>query len=213
VTIEISAAVQAAAFFPSRRRPASVAAAAPNRRSIGGAGTSWPPELELVPPELEEDELDDDELLLDDEELLHRDGRLRLDFAPLAARVLYHAPCHARLDAATATPTENLLRLVPELTIQAADRGCSGMAGTFGIAHEHYRTSLRIGRGLMAAMRSADVEAGVTECSACRLQMEQGTSKPTVHPIKVLAKAYGLLPGSGGLDSLLTARSGRLTTT
>jgi hypothetical protein len=44
--------------------------------------------------------------------------------------------------------------------------------------------------------------------------MEQGTSRPTVHPIKLLAKSYGLLPGSGpaGLDTLLTTPSGRLTT-
>jgi hypothetical protein len=44
--------------------------------------------------------------------------------------------------------------------------------------------------------------------------MEQGTTTPTVHPIKLLAKAYGLLPGPApdGLDSLLTATSGRLTT-
>jgi len=44
--------------------------------------------------------------------------------------------------------------------------------------------------------------------------MEQGTTKPTVHPIKLLAKAYGLLDGPGPhkLDGLLTATSGRLTT-
>lgn len=60
-----------------RRRPTSVAAAAPNRISIGGAGTSWPPEvLEVEPPEveldvelevLEEVELEPDEELLVDE--------------------------------------------------------------------------------------------------------------------------------------------------
>jgi Fe-S oxidoreductase len=88
------------------------------------------------------------------------------------------------------------------------------MAGTFGLAREHYRASLRTGLGLATAMRSGAIEAGATECSACRLQMEQGTSKPTVHPVKLLAKAYGLLPGAGprGLDALLTAPSGRLTT-
>jgi hypothetical protein len=43
--------------------------------------------------------------------------------------------------------------------------------------------------------------------------MEQGTTKPTVHPVKLLAKAYGLLPGPApdGLDSLLTAGGGPLT--
>jgi Fe-S oxidoreductase len=145
---------------------------------------------------------------------LHREGGLRLDFEPQAARVLYHAPCHARA-AAAPTPAEHLLRLIPGLAVQAADRGCSGMAGTFGLAREHYRASLRVGLGLVAAMRDGGVDAGATECSACRIQMEQGTTKPAVHPVKLLAKAYGLLEGSAphGLDGLLTATSGPLTTT
>jgi FAD/FMN-containing dehydrogenase/Fe-S oxidoreductase len=145
---------------------------------------------------------------------LHREGSLRLDFRPVPARVLYHAPCHAR-SAAALTPAEHLLRLIPGLAVQASDRGCSGMAGTFGLSREHYRASLRVGLGLVSAMRGGGVEAGATECSACRIQMEQGTTKPAVHPVKLLAKAYGLLEGRGphGLDGLLTATSGPLTTT
>jgi Fe-S oxidoreductase len=88
------------------------------------------------------------------------------------------------------------------------------MAGTFGLSRKHYRASLRAGLGLATAIRSVGVAAGATECSTCRIQMEQGTSKPTVHPVKLLAKAYGLLPGPApdGLDSLLTSTSGPLTT-
>jgi Fe-S oxidoreductase len=169
-------------------------------------------------------------LLLDDEELpriaaatcdamtflweLHREGRLRLDLRPVPSRLLYHAPCHSRI-AGEVTPAEHLLRLIPGLTLEAVDRGCSGMAGTFGLSRDHYRTSLRVGLGLVSAMRGGGVEAGATECSACRLQMEQGTTKPAVHPVKLLAKAYGLLDGPSphGLDGLLSAASGRLTTT
>jgi FAD/FMN-containing dehydrogenase/Fe-S oxidoreductase len=170
-------------------------------------------------------------LLLEDEELpritaatcdamtflweLHREGRLRLDFQPLPAELLYHAPCHSRIGGAAATPAEHVLRLIPGLSLRVADHGCSGMAGTFGLARENYRTSLRVGLGLISEMRGGGVGAGATECSACRVQMEQGTTKPTVHPVKLLAKAYGLLngPAPHGLDGLLTATSGRLTTT
>ncbi|NDC53258.1 MAG: FAD-binding oxidoreductase [Planctomycetia bacterium] len=144
---------------------------------------------------------------------LHRDGRLRLDLRPVRTRILYHAPCHVRVRQ-TPSPAEHLLRLVPGLDVQAADHGCSGMAGTFGLAHEHYRASLRAGLGLMTAVRGAGVDAGATECSACRIQMEQGTTKPTVHPVKLLARAYGAIDGDGAgqLDRLLAATSGRLTT-
>ena len=30
------------------------------------------------------------------------------------------------------------------------------------------------------------------------MQMEQGTDKPTVHPVKLLALAYGLMPELAG---------------
>lgn len=178
-------------------------------------------------------------LLLDDDEMdrvvaattdaatflweLHREGRLRLDLEPLvttadagphtAGRILYHAPCHARIGRDTSS-AEHLLRLVPGLAIDTAERGCSGMAGTFGLSRRHYRTSLRVGLGLVSAMRGGGITAGATECSACRLQMEQGTSKPTVHPVKMLAKSYGLLAGVGpdGLDNLFTRTAGPLTT-
>jgi hypothetical protein len=65
---------------------------------------------------------------------------------------------------------------------------------------------------LVSATRGAGIDVGSTECSACRLQMEQGTTKPTIHPVKLLAKAWRLLPGPAGLDPLLTTGSGRLTT-
>jgi Fe-S oxidoreductase len=43
-------------------------------------------------------------------------------------------------------------------------------------------------------MKTIDVNAGVTDCSSCRMQMEQEATIPTVHPLKILALAYGLMP-------------------
>ena len=90
------------------------------------------------------------------------------------------------------------------------ERGCSGMAGTFGLKRENYRASLRAGWGLIRAMRDPAMQLGTTECSACKMQMEQGTTKPTIHPLKILALAYGLMPE---MQALLSARSGELTVT
>jgi hypothetical protein len=39
---------------------------------------------------------------------------------------------------------------------------------------------------------------GSTECSACRLQMEDGSRKRTLHPAQYLALAYGLAPAVEG---------------
>jgi hypothetical protein len=35
---------------------------------------------------------------------------------------------------------------------------------------------------------------GSTECSTCRMQMEDGAGKRTLHPVQYLALAYGLMP-------------------
>ena len=74
------------------------------------------------------------------------------------------------------------------------------MAGTFGLAAEHFAQSLQIGRPLIDEMKTTHVNAGVTDCSSCRMQMEQEASVPTIHPLKIMAFAYGLMPE---LDSKL----------
>lgn len=123
---------------------------------------------------------------------LHEKGRLELDLKPLNAEVGYHLPCHLRAFD-VGSPGENLMRLIPGLTVERIERGCSGMAGVWGLKRKNLRTSLRIGWGLITDLRDRDLQAGTTECSTCRLQMEQGASKPVMHPLKVLALAYGLL--------------------
>ena len=121
---------------------------------------------------------------------LHLSGDLELDFKPVNAAIGYHLPCHQRALGEN-IPAMKLLRLIPGLQVEMIEKGCSGMAGTFGIKRKNYLRSLRIGFALINAMRSTDIIAGTTECSTCKIQMEQGTTKPTVHPIKIMAMAYG----------------------
>ena len=140
---------------------------------------------------------------------LHQQGILELDLKPINATVGYHQPCHLRA-LGVGQPGANLLRLIPGLTVRPIERGCSGMAGTFGLSRQNYRSSLRAGRPMISALRDPSLQAGTTECSACRLQMEQGTTKPTLHPLKLLAFSYGLMPD---VARLLTARGHDLVVT
>ena len=81
-----------------------------------------------------------------------------------------------------------------ELDVEFIDRGCSGMGGTYGLGRDHFRNSLRAGRGLISRFRDDDIDIGATECGACRFQMEQGSPKRTLHPMKLLSLSYGLNP-------------------
>src|SRR4051794_34834802 len=122
---------------------------------------------------------------------MHLTGKLQLDMKPVNASLNYHMPCHMKALGAD-SPGESLLRLVPGLSVQRIEKGCSGMAGMFGLKKMNYRNSLRAGWPLISTLRESASQAGTTECSACKMQMEQGTSKPTIHPLKLLALAYGI---------------------
>jgi Fe-S oxidoreductase len=68
------------------------------------------------------------------------------------------------------------------------------MAGAYGLIERNFANSIRMGWGLITAMRDPELNVGATECSGCKFQMEQGTTTPTIHPLKLLAYAYGLMP-------------------
>lgn len=123
----------------------------------------------------------------------HLQSKLHLDMQPLPLRVAYHVPCHVRA-LGIGTPSENLLRLIPELRARRLDKGCSGMAGTFGLSRKNYRSSLRAGLPMLSALRTGEYQIGATECGACRTQMEQSSPIGTLHPIKLLAASYGVMP-------------------
>jgi Fe-S oxidoreductase len=119
--------------------------------------------------------------------------QLRTDFGPVKLTASYHTPCHLKA-LHHGNSTLKLLEKIPELEVFSIEKGCSGMAGAFGLTRENFDTSLRIGRELIEHLRTADVNIGLTECSSCKLQMEQGTDTPTLHPLKLLALSYGLMP-------------------
>ena len=128
----------------------------------------------------------------------HQLEKLREDFGSVPYRVGYHAPCRGlAMSASLATdamPAEMLLRLIPDLDVYRIERGCCGMAGFWGCQQKNYRHSLQIGTPLFRALRQSDIDFGVSDCSACCAQMTHGSRKRAVHPIRLLAAAYGFLP-------------------
>ncbi|HBI46084.1 MAG TPA: anaerobic glycerol-3-phosphate dehydrogenase subunit C [Planctomycetales bacterium] len=124
---------------------------------------------------------------------LHQEGRLKTDFRPLNLSVGHHVPCHLKaLGRPPAGP--ELLRLIPGLRVHTIDVNCSGMAGTFGLKAANYAVSLTAGRPMLEEMSRPRVLFGSTECSTCRMQIEDGAGKRTLHPVQYLALAYGLMP-------------------
>jgi Fe-S oxidoreductase len=124
---------------------------------------------------------------------LHQQGRLKTDFTAIDLMLGHHVPCHLKaLHHEPAGP--RLLSLIPGIRVHTIDVSCSGMAGTFGLRTENYQTSLAAGRRMLTQLQRPRMLFGSTECGSCRMQMEGGAGKRTLHPAQYLALAYGLLP-------------------
>jgi FAD/FMN-containing dehydrogenase/Fe-S oxidoreductase len=124
---------------------------------------------------------------------LHERGRLPTELRPLPAPLGHHVPCHVKaLGGQPAGP--RLLGLIPQTQVHTIDVSCSGMAGTYGLRADAYETSLAAGKPMLDELCRPRVLFGSTECSACRMQMEEGSGKQTLHPVQYLALSYGLMP-------------------
>ncbi len=102
---------------------------------------------------------------------------------------VYHCPCHLSV---IADPGASIELLEAVCGIKAADLGggCCGLAGTFGMQKKNYELSAKISEGLTKALESASVKYVLTECSACKMQIEHLSNCLVSHPVKILAEAY-----------------------
>ncbi len=124
---------------------------------------------------------------------LRRHGKFRTDFQTLDLKLGHHVPCHLRALSPTIA-TDDLLRCIPGVQVTTIDKSCSGMAGTFGLKRKNFDLSRLAGQLMIEELKSPAIGLGTTECSSCRMQMEDATGKRTLHPAQILAFAYGLLP-------------------
>ena len=123
---------------------------------------------------------------------LKAEGNLNIGFKDTPKQILFHAHCHQRSLAGTASSL-NALRLAPGYSVELTNAGCCGMAGSFGYEKEHYDISMTIGSQYLFPQvnaKSDDWEVAVMGVS-CRQQIEHGTGRRARHLAEVLAEALG----------------------
>ena len=121
---------------------------------------------------------------------LHDEGELDAGFAPLSQTVAYHAPCQQR-GHGIGKPALDLLALIPGLRVIEMDADCCGTAGTYGYKREKYAIAMAVGERLFRDIHAAGADLSVCDSETCRWQIVHGTARPSVHPVSLLAQAYG----------------------
>ncbi|HYU93452.1 MAG TPA: anaerobic glycerol-3-phosphate dehydrogenase subunit C [Actinomycetota bacterium] len=122
---------------------------------------------------------------------LHERGALRTDFRPLDMRVPYHAPCQQR-GHGIGKPALELFRLIPGLEVVDSDVECCGVAGTYGLKTEKYDIAMEVGAPLFRQVTEVATEVAACDSETCRWQITRATGIPSVHPVELLYRAYGL---------------------
>ncbi len=125
------------------------------------------------------------------EEFLVREaqaGRLNLPLGAIAGKVLVHGHCHQKSFGAFKPVTE-VLRLIPDLTVEIVESSCCGMAGAFGYGADTYDASIEMAElSLLPAVRRADTTTFlVADGTSCRHQIKDGTERSAVHAAQLLA--------------------------
>jgi len=121
---------------------------------------------------------------------LHGEGRLKTDLKPIAQRIAYQLPCHLRAQN-IGYKSRDLMQLIPGTRVQVIER-CAGVDGTWGLKREYHDLSLKVAEKLFREIEQEPPDLVVSDCPLAGLQILQGTEKRPVHPIEVLARAYGL---------------------
>jgi len=124
---------------------------------------------------------------------LNEQGSLNLDIKALPLTLGYHIPCQYRAHR-IGKPGLKLLALIPGMVIRDSNSACCGIAGTYGYKVEKYSISMEVGRSLFDFIQTELPESPVVVCDSetCRWQITHATGKPAVHPVELLALAYGL---------------------
>lgn len=124
--------------------------------------------------------------------LRHKDGKLKTDFANSLGKVVWHVPCHQRVQN-IGPKTREILELVQDTEIETIER-CSGHDGTYAVKKEFHEISMKICRPVTTRVEKANPDHYTSDCPMAGHQIENGLkeAKEPEHPLTLLRIAYGL---------------------
>ncbi|MCD4686726.1 MAG: anaerobic glycerol-3-phosphate dehydrogenase subunit C, partial [Anaerolineae bacterium] len=122
---------------------------------------------------------------------LAREGRLPRDFTPIERELPYHAPCQLKAHG-MGRPALEVLDLIPGLRVWEIDADCCGIAGTYGYKAEKRDIAEAVGQPIVQQVHAAGADTVVCDTETCRWQIASLTGAQTIHPVELVAQAYGL---------------------
>ncbi len=120
----------------------------------------------------------------------HRESPLDTDFTgPVYDTIAWHAACHYR--AQQMGPKSRDLMALTGATVTMVER-CSAIDGTWGLRAGNVEMARRIAKPLMETLAGTDADLVAGDCQLANTAIREATAKRPLHPVQVLARAYGI---------------------
>ncbi len=87
-------------------------------------------------------------------------------------------------------PRSSQLMQLTGAKVQMVER-CSAIDGTWGLRAENVELARRVAKPLMEKVRDSDAELVAGDCQLANVAIDEGSGKRPIHPLQVLARAYG----------------------
>lgn len=122
------------------------------------------------------------------------DTALDTEFAGEVPEALtYHAPCHLRAQDIGLQSRDLMALTGSSITVVAE---CSSIDGTWGYREQNHDNAVKVAQNLVRAIAEADNEVIAGDCHLANGGILQETGTQPVHPVSIVARAYGIPPGS-----------------
>lgn len=123
---------------------------------------------------------------------IHKDEGTALDTefpGEVPEKVTYHAPCHLRAQN-VGLKSRDLMKLTGTKVTLVAE--CAAIDGTWGLREQNYESSRKVAKKMGAAIDRAGNEVVAGDCHLANMSIRQETGITAVHPLQVVARAYGI---------------------
>jgi glycerol-3-phosphate dehydrogenase subunit C len=116
------------------------------------------------------------------------EGYVTPEFGEMKMKVAYHVPCHLRA-LGIGYPAVRLFERIPGLTFKVFEDHCCGLSGTYGFKAKNKEVSIKLGTLAAAPIRAYAPDVVVSDCAACRMQLEHFTGIEMKDPSEIIIES------------------------
>jgi Fe-S oxidoreductase len=120
----------------------------------------------------------------------HREEPLDTNFdGTTYESIVWQAACHYR--AQQIGPKSSQLMQLTGAKVQMVER-CAAIDGTWGLRAENAEMARRVAKPLIDRVKESDAQLVTGDCQLANVAIHEGSARRPIHPLQVLALAYGI---------------------